>query len=56
LLEEVDGVSIPNEEDIKAKLAQFRAEASKIKGTSKIATTRMISIPMCSKFIFRTIQ
>lgn len=39
LLEEVDGVSIPNEEDIKAKLAQFRAEASKIKGTSKISTT-----------------
>lgn len=39
LLEEVDGVSIPNEEDIKAKLTQFRTEASKIKGTSKIATT-----------------
>ncbi len=39
LLEEVDGVSIPNEDDIKAKLAQFRAEASKIKGTSKISTS-----------------
>lgn len=39
LLEEVDGVSIPNEEDIKAKLAKFRAEASKIKGVSKISTT-----------------
>lgn len=39
MLEEVDGVSIPNEEDIKAKLAQFRAEASKIKGVSKISTS-----------------
>ena len=39
LLEEVDGVSIPNEEDIKSKLAQFRAEASKIKGISKISTS-----------------
>lgn len=39
LLEEVDGVSIPNEEDIKSKLAQFRAEASSIKGVSKIATS-----------------
>ena len=39
LLEEVDGVSIPNEEDIKSKLAQFRADASKIKGTSKISTS-----------------
>ena len=39
MLEEVDGVSIPNEEDIKSKLAQFRADASKIKGTSKIATS-----------------
>ena len=39
MLEEVDGVSIPNEEDIKSKLAQFRAEASKIKGMSKISTS-----------------
>lgn len=38
-LEEVDGVNIPNEEDIKAKLAKFRTEASKIKGTSKISTS-----------------
>lgn len=39
LLEEVDGVSIPSEEEIKTKLAQFRAEASKIKGASKISTS-----------------
>ncbi|MEL1246910.1 hypothetical protein [Flavobacterium helocola] len=39
MLEEVDGVSIPNEEDIKSKLAQFRAEVSKIKGVSKISTS-----------------
>lgn len=39
LLEEVDGVSIPNEEDIKSKLAKFRTEASKIKGVSKIYTS-----------------
>lgn len=39
MLEEVDGVSIPNEEDIKSKLAEFRAEASKIKGVSKISTS-----------------
>lgn len=39
MLEKVDGVSIPNEEDIKSKLAQFRAEASKIKGVSKISTS-----------------
>lgn len=39
MLEEVDGVSIPNQEDIKSKLAQFRAEASKIKGISKISTS-----------------
>ena len=39
MLEEVDGISIPNEEDIKSKLAQFRAEASKIKGISKISTS-----------------
>lgn len=39
MLEEVDGVSIPNEEEIKSKLSQFRAEASKIKGVSKISTS-----------------
>ncbi|NHM03371.1 hypothetical protein G4L40_01495 [Flavobacterium sp. TWA-26] len=39
LLEEVDGVSIPSEEEIKTKLAQFRADASKIKGASKISTS-----------------
>lgn len=39
MLEEVDGVSIPNEEDIKSKLSQFRAEASKIKGVSRISTS-----------------
>ena len=39
MLEEVDGVSIPNEEDIKSKLAQFRTEASKIKGVSNISTS-----------------
>ena len=39
MLEEVDGVSIPNEDDIKSKLAKFRTEASKIKGVSKIATS-----------------
>ena len=39
MLEEVDGVSIPNKEDIQPTLAQFRAEASKIKGISKISTS-----------------
>ena len=39
MLEKVDGVSIPNEEEIKSKLAQFRAEASKIKGVSKVSTS-----------------
>ena len=39
MLEEIDGVSIPNEEDIKSKLTQFRTEASKIKGVSKISTS-----------------
>ena len=39
MLEEVDGVSIPNEEDIKLKLTQFRVQASKIKGASKISTS-----------------
>lgn len=39
MLEKVDGVTIPNEEDIKSKLTQFRAEASKIKGVSKVSTS-----------------
>lgn len=37
-LEEVDGVSIPNEDDIKNKLADFRLNASKIEGISSIST------------------
>ena len=37
-LEEVDGVSIPNEDDIKNKLADFRLNASKIEGISAIST------------------
>lgn len=37
-LEEVDGVSIPNEDDIKNKLADFRLNASKIEGVSGIST------------------
>ena len=39
MLEEVDGVTIPKEEEIKSKLSQFRTEASKIKGISKIFTS-----------------
>ncbi len=38
-LEEVDGVSIPNEEEIKTKLAEFRKTASKISGISKTTTS-----------------
>ncbi|MCO6174864.1 hypothetical protein NHF50_07375 [Flavobacterium sp. NRK F10] len=38
-LKEVDGVSIPSEEEIKEKLTQFRAKASKIKGISKVTTS-----------------
>ncbi len=38
-LGEVDGEKIPSEEEIKEKLKKFRAEASKIKGTSKISTS-----------------
>lgn len=38
-LEEVDGVSIPNEEEIKSKLALFRNTAAKIPGLSKITTS-----------------
>lgn len=37
-LEEVDGVSIPSEEDIKNKLADFRTQASKIEGISSVIT------------------
>jgi hypothetical protein len=37
-LEEVDGVSIPSEEEIKNKLANFRSTASKIEGISSIST------------------
>ncbi|KIX20472.1 hypothetical protein SY27_11180 [Flavobacterium sp. 316] len=37
-LEEVDGVSIPSEEDIKKKLSDFRIQASKIDGISDILT------------------
>jgi hypothetical protein len=43
MLEEVDGVAIPNEEDIKSKLSQFRTEASKIKGISKVSTSHDFS-------------
>ena len=43
MLQEVDGVSIPNEEDIKLKLAQFKAEASKVKGISKVSTAHDFS-------------
>ena len=43
MLEEVDGVSIPNEEDIKAKLAKFKTEALKVKGISKVATSHDFS-------------
>lgn len=38
MLEEVDGVSIPSEEEIKSKLAKFRNEASQVKGISKVIT------------------
>lgn len=37
-LEEVDGVSIPSEQDIKDKLANFRLLASKVDGVSGITT------------------
>jgi len=39
MLEEVEGEKIPSEEEIKAKLAQFRTEAAKIKGVSKVSTS-----------------
>lgn len=43
MLQEVDGVSIPNEEEIKLKLAKFKAEASKIKGISQVSTSHDFS-------------
>ncbi|MFC4816413.1 hypothetical protein [Flavobacterium sp. GCM10023249] len=43
MLEEVDGVSIPNEEEIKAKLAQFKSDALKIKGVSNVSTSHDFS-------------
>ncbi len=48
MLQEVDGVSIPNEEDIKLKLTQFKAEALKVKGISKVLTSHDFS-----NYIFR---
>ncbi|MBE0392111.1 hypothetical protein HNQ02_000890 [Flavobacterium sp. 7E] len=39
MLGEVDGDKIPSENEMKQKLAQFRADASKIKGASKIYTS-----------------
>ncbi|MGX7667777.1 hypothetical protein [Flavobacterium pedocola] len=43
MLQEVDGVAIPNEEEIKSRLAQFKAEALKIKGISKVSTSHDFS-------------
>jgi len=37
-LEEVDGVKIPNEQEITAKLNDFKAKASKIDGISNVTT------------------
>lgn len=39
MLGEVDGDKIPSENEMKQKLAQFRADASRIKGASKIYTS-----------------
>lgn len=39
MLGEVDGEKIPSEAEMKEKLAQFRKDASKIKGASKISTS-----------------
>lgn len=39
LLGEVDGEKIPSEAEMKEKLAQFRSDASKIKGATKISTS-----------------
>lgn len=39
MLGEVDGVTIPSEEEIQSKLTHFKEEAQKIKGVSNISTT-----------------
>lgn len=39
MLGEVDGEKIPSEAEMKQKLAQFRNDASKIKGATKISTS-----------------
>jgi hypothetical protein len=39
MLGEVEGEKIPSEAEMKHKLAQFRSDASKIKGASKISTS-----------------
>lgn len=39
LLEEIDGVKIPDEADITQKLAEFKSTASKIEGISNVKTT-----------------
>lgn len=39
MLGEVDGEKIPSEAEMKQKLAQFRSDASKVKGASKISTS-----------------
>jgi hypothetical protein len=39
LLGDVDGVSIPSEEEIQSKLAQFKVEANNIKGVTNISTS-----------------
>lgn len=39
MLGEVDGEKIPSEAEMKQKLAQFRSDASKIKGATKISTS-----------------
>lgn len=38
LLEEIDGVKIPNEQEISQKLANFKSSASKIEGISNVTT------------------
>ena len=43
MLEEVDGVSIPNEEDIKSKLAQFRDKAYVVNGSGSLVLLGTIS-------------
>jgi hypothetical protein len=39
LLGDVDGVSIPSEEEIQSKLTKFKTEADKIKGVTHISTS-----------------